>query len=458
VLCVTYCRISEDRTGQELGIARQLEDCRALAAARGWSVVQEFSDNDISALKGSRRPGYEALMAAVAAGQVDRIIVWHTSRLWRNRRERADGIERLRQARASVTSVKGMELDLTSASGRMIAGILGEFDTAESEVKGERVSAAARQRALQGRNHGSRRAYGYASNGLEIVPEEAALLRRAAEQVLAGVSLGAVTRWLNGIGARTVRGNAWASGTLRDALKLPRHAGLSVHRGEVVGRGQWPPIFDLDTHQALVTLLNDPARKTSTGNRAAYLLSGIATCGVCGGSISSAGVKGDGTGWYRYVYRCRINYCVGRRRDAVDEYVAEVIIARLSREDARELLVAEDRPDVAALRTEATTLRLRLDDLAEAFADGNLTRSQLVKASERIRLRLDAIEAATAHSSRAPVLADLVSAQDVRAAWQALPLDRRRAVVQALMAVRLLPGGGGRRPFDPSKVEITWLS
>jgi site-specific DNA recombinase len=142
----------------------------------------------------------------------------------------------------------------------------------------------------------------------------------------------------------------------------------------------------------------------------------------------------------------------------VDEYVAEVIIARLSREDARELLVAEDRPDVAALRAEATTLRLRLDDLAEAFADGNLTRSQLVKASERIRLRLDAIEAATAHSSRAPVLADLVSAQDVRAAWQALPLDRRRAVVQALMAVRLLPGGGGRRPFDPSKVEITWLS
>ena len=50
-----YQRISEDDLGLEKGIARQLEDGRTLAASRGWVVVAELSDNDISALKGAYR-------------------------------------------------------------------------------------------------------------------------------------------------------------------------------------------------------------------------------------------------------------------------------------------------------------------------------------------------------------------------------------------------------------------
>jgi site-specific DNA recombinase len=54
--CAIYCRISEDRTGQEYGISRQLQDARELVRSRGWDVAGEFSDNDISAHKGARRP------------------------------------------------------------------------------------------------------------------------------------------------------------------------------------------------------------------------------------------------------------------------------------------------------------------------------------------------------------------------------------------------------------------
>ncbi len=42
-----YARISEDMTGEAAGVDRQLHDARALAAARGWEVVAEFSDNSI---------------------------------------------------------------------------------------------------------------------------------------------------------------------------------------------------------------------------------------------------------------------------------------------------------------------------------------------------------------------------------------------------------------------------
>ncbi len=61
------------------------------------------------------------------------------------RKERAEAIDTLSKARISVALVKGSDLDLTSAAGRMYAGVLGEFDTAESEIKAERVARAARQ-------------------------------------------------------------------------------------------------------------------------------------------------------------------------------------------------------------------------------------------------------------------------------------------------------------------------
>jgi DNA invertase Pin-like site-specific DNA recombinase len=51
-----YARISSDQTGQALGIQRRLEDCRKLAADRGWIVADEYVDNDISAFKGRERP------------------------------------------------------------------------------------------------------------------------------------------------------------------------------------------------------------------------------------------------------------------------------------------------------------------------------------------------------------------------------------------------------------------
>lgn len=458
-----YTRISEDRAGQELGVTRQLEAARQLAADRGWDVVAEFSDNDISAYRGSRRAGYDELMAAVQAGRIDRIIAMHPSRLWRNNAQRSAAFELLKAARVGLAFVSAPDIDLSTAAGRMLAEILGAFDTAESEVKAERISAAARQRAKAGKNHGSRRAYGYAKNGLEIVPAEAAALTEAARQLLAGVPLGSVTRWMNESGHRTVRGHEWAPGVLKDNIRLPRHAGHSIHLGEIVGVGQWPPIFSQETHQALVTLFADPSRKTSTGNRAAYLLSGIARCGVCGAAITAHGRKRYPNGTELRLYRCRpaigkSGYCVGRRMDWVDGYVIDVIVGRLSREDARGLLVAEDRPDVAALQDEAAALRVRLDGLADAFALGEINRSQLQTGSARLQGRLDEIGQATAHVSRSPVLADLVNAEDVRAAWDRLSLARQREVVKTLMVVTILPGGGGRKSFDPDLVQIDWVA
>jgi site-specific DNA recombinase len=105
------------------------------------------------------------------------------------------------------------------------------------------------------------------------------------------------------------------------------------------------------------------------------------------------------------------------------------------------------------LNGEAVALRARLDGLAVSWADGALTDSQLRTMTERLRQRLGEVEARMTASSRAPVLAGLAGAADVAAKWAALPLDRRRAVVDALMTVTILPTGRGRG-FDRDSVRV----
>lgn len=84
---------------------------------RGWEVVGEpFIDNDVSALKGKVGPAYLELLKLVEAGELDGVVTYMTSRLWRNRPEPHHG--RRSDARRAA----------------------GEFDTHESEVKGERVA------------------------------------------------------------------------------------------------------------------------------------------------------------------------------------------------------------------------------------------------------------------------------------------------------------------------------
>jgi hypothetical protein len=106
------------------------------------------------------------------------------------------------------------------------------------------------------------------------------------------------------------------------------------------------------------------------------------------------------------------------------------------------------------LRSEATALRARLDQLATDFADGDLTSSQLRTATSKLRSRIATIEARMADAGRVDVFGPLVRARNVRKAWEALSTDRQRVVIDALMIIKIMPPGQGVRTFDPAKHVI----
>jgi DNA invertase Pin-like site-specific DNA recombinase len=75
-----YLRISEDRSGEQLGVTRHREDCLALCQSKGWHPV-EYLDNDTSATSGKPRPAYEKMLADVREGRLGAVVAWDLDRL-----------------------------------------------------------------------------------------------------------------------------------------------------------------------------------------------------------------------------------------------------------------------------------------------------------------------------------------------------------------------------------------
>lgn len=69
---------------------RQLEDCRKLAANRGWPVGAENVDNDVSAFSGKPRQRYARMLADLGSGARDAVIVYNLDRLHRRPAELED--------------------------------------------------------------------------------------------------------------------------------------------------------------------------------------------------------------------------------------------------------------------------------------------------------------------------------------------------------------------------------
>lgn len=468
-----YLRISQDRDDDERGVTRQDKDEAELAARRGLAVVATFADNDASATFGGPRAGYEAMMTAAASGEFGVILVWQLSRLWRNRIERAHAIEILRRAQVAVYACKGPDLDFSTAYGRGMAGMLGEVDTMEVEIKGERTQAAQRQAAEAGLWVGGPRPFGWdlipdpARAGrssahrlvLPVVNEaEAGELRRLTAGLLAGETLGTLVRGLNERGVSTTWGRKWTATSLRVTLSRPRNYGAVDYQGEILPGAAWPPILSEADHRKVVALLADPTRRQSDSNQVKYLLSGLGKCGKCGLRVKAGSVKRrDGT--RRRLYKCPDEH-VHRTVTAVDAVVEGTVIARitaakLSPADAAGLVGAED----AGLAAEAAQLR---DKIAEALAmweAGEITRAEHRTSSARLRARLAQVEKRMARRHRTPVLAGLLSVADVAAAWGRLTLAQQRAIITDLMQIEILPVGktGGYKPGESLTEERVGL-
>lgn len=447
-----YTRISEDQTGERLGVTRQLDDCLALADRLSWEVVARFDDNDLSAFNGKSRPGFEALLDAMKTGEFDALICWHTDRLYRSMKDLERLIDIADDRRIQIRTVNGGDLDLSNSAGRMVARILGSVARQESEHKGERQKRANEQKAAAGKWQTANRPFGYTTTG-QLVESEATLLRTAVVDVLAGKSLRKVATEWNDLGVKTTLGTEWNSRKVRALLVSPRYAALKVHRGKVVGPGDWEPLIDTDTHHGLVAFLTDPSRVCSTGFERKYIGTGVYRCGRCGGPMKAC----QPAAGRQRAYVCRDYSHVLRQRETLDDYVERVVLGYLKGTDVHTRLDRRGDADLPALRAKRAALQARLDDLAALFAEGVIDASQLRRGTSELRCQATKIDSEVAELARTSPVANLISAGEaITEHWQALTADLKGKIVDELMVVTVLPSPRGTKGFHPEYVRIEW--
>jgi len=453
---VVYLRISQDRVGEEAGVIRQREDCLRRCAERGWTVVAVEEDNDMSAKSGRRRPGFEALLRQLEEGGATVVVAWTLDRLQRNKRDEIRLYELCEQRGATISLVRGPDLDLTTPGGRMMADTFGTQARYEVDVKSDRQRRANQQRREAGGMGWTRRPLGYdrAPDGqIVVVEEEAAALREAMTIVLAGGTLAAAARAVQARGITSSTGKETITTiVLRRLLLSPRHRGVVTYLGKEHGPGTWPPIFTEEEQARTEAMLTDPRRRMALSTEPRYLLSGLARCGGCDGVMRGSPMVNGDRRWH--VYKCGTPGCrLARRSDLVDEMVEAVLLARLAQPDAASLLVP--RGDVDALRAEAASLRERRDALTEMIGEGLVSvtkgRERATALTDRLRQVEFSIRQAVADSPAAP----LVDSDDVAATWRALPLLQRKAIAAMLLTVTIQRAGKGAR-FHPDQVTVEW--
>src|SRR3954469_20276337 len=205
-----YARISSDTEGKALGVTRQREDCRRLAGQLGWTIGQEYVDNDLSAYSGKRRPAYEQLLADVADGLRDAVICYHVDRLTRRPVELETFVATVDAAGVRQVRFVAGDMDLGTGDGLLIGRIMAAVAANESAAKSRRVRRKLDQVAAEGRPHGGyRRQFEYDDDKVTIRPDEAAVIRELVTRFLAGESLRALCTWLDETGVRTVSGGPW---------------------------------------------------------------------------------------------------------------------------------------------------------------------------------------------------------------------------------------------------------
>ena len=454
IRCARYARISFDKAGDEHGVANQLADQQRVADARGFAIVRTECDNDISALNGKHRPGYEAVMAAAARGEIDVILVFQTSRFWRNRRERAEGIEVLRKAGVSLIATKGPSLDMSTAYGRGMAGLLGEFDTMESEVKAERQQLAAFHRAENGQPPAGVRLTGYTPKG-EVVEDEARTVQQMFARFYQGDSLRGLVAWLTGEGVPTRSGRPWSPSSVRTILTNPRYAGRAIYQGQVNGQaGTWPPLVEEWLFDAVQARLSDPQRRKQVGTHRKHLGSGLYLCGICGHPVRAhTSVPTGGTSQLRY--RCPEGGHVIRSAAPIDSFVLRLTRARLAKRDLAGILAKPASQQARDAAAEIMRLRGRIEQTRQDYDDDLIDGARYKAKTAKLAAELDKAEAAQARLMAGSEVVGTIGAPDPVAAFDTAPLGVQRAVISFMMTVQLDPAPRGRH-FDVNTVRISW--
>jgi len=343
MIAAIYARKSSDQKTADAdakSVARQIENARTFARAKGWTVLDDyvFSDEAVSGAETRKLRGRQRLLDMINSGRppFGALILRDNSRF--SRRDGDEAFGELKQLKIAGVEVwfyqDGTQFTFGDFSSNILGLVKAETAAEYRRQCGRLVDEALKRKHADGYVTGGR-VFGYDNvkvNGhteRKINDAEAAVIRRIFALCANGTGYTRIAKQLNADGAlapKPTRGRraAWCSRTVRLALDRPLYRGEVIY-GRVKSSGPdgarvdaaRPPHEWLRKHQSELRIVSpavwtaahrrldavraklgvDATRPTARRRRdidSPYLLSGFVRCAVCGGSIGKVNQRAYG--------------------------------------------------------------------------------------------------------------------------------------------------------------------
>jgi site-specific DNA recombinase len=536
MIAAIYARKSTEQNGvgdETKSVTRQIEHAKAYATKKGWAVAEDYVyvDDGISGAEFVKRPSFLRLMNALKPKPPFQVLIMsEESRLGREQIETAYALKQIITAGVRIFYyLEDRERVLESPTDKLLLSVTAFADEMEREKARQRTHDALVRKARAGYVAGGS-VYGYdnvegtmpdAMTGKpkrlhverQINEAEAAIIREIFEKAAAGWGTRRIAQDLNARAIpappprRAGRPRAWAPSTIyamltrslyrgevvwnrsrkRNAWGIKRQTGraeaewvqLEVPALRIVPEPLWQAVRERfrDTRASYLRATNGQLwGRPANGIESRYLLTGLAQCGLCGGSLI---VHSRASGGRRAnAYLCSYHHLHGSTvcpgglvlpMDLTNEAVLKTIeqeilhpevVQRALRRVFGELSAPTDTvvPHRVALQAELTILEQELARLAAAVAQGGELKPLLdgIQAREQRRRTLQT-EVAGLEGLRPVSARDLQDIQrDVKerlADWRGL---LRRQVVQSRQILRkLLVGRIVFRPREDGIYEFS---
>jgi DNA invertase Pin-like site-specific DNA recombinase len=290
--CAIYTRKSTEEGLEQAfnSLDAQREACAAYIlsqAHEGWEQIHEHYDDGGWSGGNMDRPGLKQLLADIAAGKVDVIVVYKVDRLTRSLADFARILDTLDKVGASFVSVT-QAFNTTTSMGRLTLNVLLSFAQFEREVTSERIRDKVAASKKKGMWMGGPVPLGYRLGDRKLLVDdhEAEIVRsifrhytelrsvtKLVEELAQQNVRTKVRQYSNG---RTAGGVHFQRGSLSQLLQNPIYTGKVSYRGElydgeheaIIGPGDWAEVQQ-------ILAANRYDRKLGEQTRYPSLLTGI---------------------------------------------------------------------------------------------------------------------------------------------------------------------------------------
>ena len=261
-----YCRVSTDLDEQASSYASQIRSYTELISQHeGWELVDIYADEAASGTKTDKREDFNRLLADCRKGKIDRVLVKSISRFSRNTKDCLAALRELMRLGVTVQFEKE-NIDTGTLTTELMVSVSGSLAQQESMSISQNIRMGYRRRMERGEFIASSPPYGYRNAGggrLEIVPEEAEVIRWVFESYLNGQGIVAIAEEMNRRGVPKKHGEAaWIPYAVACWLRNEKYTGNTLCQKtfttgfpyiSVKNRGEVDQFYIENSHPAIIS-------------------------------------------------------------------------------------------------------------------------------------------------------------------------------------------------------------